>query len=55
MARKIYVVSMKHYGGDDCCGCEFQPVKAFKSVLAAKEYADKNEEYDFDVVELEDK
>ena len=48
----IYVVSRKHYGDDDNCGCSFEPIIAFKSLEEAKEYEKKDEEYYYDVIKL---
>lgn len=52
---KLYVVSLKHYGDDDCCGCQFQALKAFTSLEDAKEFIKIDDEYDYDVVSLVDK
>ena len=48
----IYVVSRKHYGDDDNCGCSFEPIIAFKSLEDAKKYEKKDEEYYYDVIKL---
>ena len=57
MANKktIYVVSFKRYGDDSYCGCEFHPIKAFENLEDAKKYAEQDDEYDYDDIELEEK
>lgn len=53
--KKLYVVSMKHYGSDGYCGCHFEVVKAFTSLDDAKEFIKKDEEYDYDEVMLDNR
>ena len=53
--NKIYIVSFKRYGNDSYCGCEFHPLKAFKNEEDARKYAEQDEEYDYDEIELEEK
>lgn len=53
--KEIYVVSMKHYGDDNYCGCRFETIKAFTSLDDAKEFIKQDEEYDYDVVILDEK
>ena len=53
--KKLYVVSMKHYGTDDYCGCRFEVVKAFTNLDDAKEFIKKDKEYDYDEVMLDNK
>ena len=53
--KKLYVVSMKHYGSDDYCGCQFEVVKAFTSLDDAKEFIKKDKEYYYDEVILDNK
>lgn len=54
MAKDIYIVSMRHYGDDSCCGCRFEPIKAFDNLEDAKKYAEQDDEYDYDVIEYEE-
>ena len=53
--KTIYVVSFKRYGDDSYCGCEFHPIKAFEKLEDAKKYAEQDDEYDYDDIELEEK
>lgn len=53
--KTIYVVSHKHYGDDNYCGCYFEPVKAFDNLEDAKKYAEQFDEYDYDDIEMEEK
>lgn len=53
--KTIYVVSYKHYGDDSYCGCRFEPIKAFNNLEEAKEFAENNEDYDYEEIELEEK
>lgn len=55
MEDKIYIVSRKHYGDDDYCGCEFEPIIAFKNKNDAEEYAKRNEEYYCEEIKLKEK
>lgn len=55
MAKEIYVVSLKHYGDDNYCGCVFNPIKAFSNLEEAKKFAEENEDCDWDEIELEEK
>lgn len=54
MAKDIYIVSMKRYGDDSYCGCEFHPIIAFNNEEDAKKYAEQDDEYDYDVIEYEE-
>lgn len=56
MAKKktIYVVSFKRYGDYSYCGCEFHPIKAFDNLEDAKKYAEQDDEYNYDDIEMEE-
>ena len=53
--KTIYVVSFKRYGDDSYCGCEFHPMVAFDNEEDARKYAEQDDEYDYDDIELEEK
>lgn len=55
MTKEIYVVSFKRYGNDSYCGCEFHPIIAFETEEEAKKYVEQDDEYDYDVIKIEEK